>query len=699
MSLGATPQPHARLVNNTIIGKDGRASFDGDVEAAESNDTIGTAVETWQGTAHNPLSYNTVAEIGDNNALVGGIAQDVDIYQFKLGVGERVLIDIDTPSSSNLDAVMQIFDSRGVAQGIIDALGEVFFISDNTAAPGESTSRDPYIDFTATAPGVYYVAVSSAGNADFDPLSFANRRSGTTTGAYNLSLSVRHPQDFTITVENASAYNQGDTFTIHQVPDFTGTTTSSRTFEFTFTGAVAPGNIPIQLAPNWYFPDVARAIAKAINEGDAGRPVLRNEQTLPNGTFDDASPLRPVLARALGGLAGVLDAGINEIEGDVANVIWAISNIDELGLDAVSRREIERLLGGPYREVNQGLELFPRRSNEGVRFADSVSLNGSAPITNYTSQSHLGLGHDRQLTSAISLTSVGDGTTEKFVVVQNASFIEGRGSIIVDPDANGPNNLDQYLPETGILVTRGASPTILNNVFFNVQTPVVNEESRIFPLTGVYAPYGTNNPNIVSKPGEVVLGGSIFQYIETGIAGSRLNHGIENGPTNVPNTALDQNVTIANGSKLFVNAQGSLFLPAPGSPIIDNAIDSLPERTALRPVKEAVGIPISPILTPETDIVGQLRTDDPDVAPAGGQGQSVFKDRGAFDRADFTGPAAILLNPIDNDALGIDQDQSVSFVELNTGSILSSAFNCRMVANLPTHSSVLVSTTILSRIL
>ena len=659
LQLGNTPQPHARLVNNTIVGKDGRASLSGDSEAAEFNDTIGTAIETWQGTAHNPLSYNVTATIGDNIALPIA-SQDVDIYQFKLDTGERVLIDIDTPSNSGLDSVLQIYDASGVPQGIIDAVGNILFSVDNAAAPGEAagTGRDPYIDFTATAPGVYYVAVSSVGNTSFDPLSLANRQNGTTNGAYTMSLSVRHPQQFTITAEHASSYQQGDTFTIYQVPDLAGSTSPARTFEFTFTGAVSGSNIPIQLNPTWLFPDVARAIAKAINEGDGGQPVLRNDQNLPNGAFGTANPLKPVTARALGGLAGVLDAGLTGLQGDPAQILEAISDVGDLGFDALSRRELERLIGGTYREVNQGLELFPRRLNEGVIYVTNGTI---------TTQGNLGLGHDRQDTFSISSTSIGDGATEKFVVVTNAAYIESNGNILVDPDANADNNLDQVLPETGILATRGASPTILNNVFFNLQTPVINEESRRFPLTNAHAAYGSNNPNVVTKPGEVVVGGSIYQYFEQAVAKSRFATGIEKGPTNVPNTSLDQNIIVADGVQLFVNPQASQYLPVFGSRLIDSAIDSLPERTGFGVIKQSVGIPVSPILTPSTDIVGQLRVDDPDVSQPGSQGQSVFKDRGAYDRADFVGPAAVLLAPVDNDALGVDEDGSVSFVELKSG--------------------------------
>ncbi|MEO8493871.1 MAG: tandem-95 repeat protein, partial [Planctomycetota bacterium] len=78
-------------------------------------------------------------------------------------------------------------------------------------------------------------------------------------------------------------------------------------------------------------------------------------------------------------------------------------------------------------------------------------------------------------------------------------------------------------------------------------------------------------------------------------------------------------------------------------------------------------IPLAPILAPETDGVGQLRVDDPEVDTPQGVGGNVFKDRGSLDRADFIGPAAILINPQDNDALGLDRDPANSIVQLTGG--------------------------------
>ncbi len=593
---------------------------------------------------------------------------DVDIYQFKLGVGERALIDIDS-AGSGLDSVLQIFNSRGVAQTFVNANGVSQTSSDNDNAPGEVLGTDSYADFTALEPGVYYAAVSSKGNTSYDPLSLANRQPGNTTGAYRISISARHLQDFVITAEDASAYAGGETFTIYGVPDIDSTGSPGRTFEFVIGqgNPTNPNNIAINIDTTWRFPDVARAIAKAVNEGGVGRTrSITNAQSLPNGVFGTASPLPPVHAKALGGISGVLDAPFNTLQGDKDQILDLLSAVDELGSNKLSQRQIEQQIFGPYYEVNQGLELFTRRL-DGFITSVTTTLGGIGTFQNISSLSHLGIGHDRLSTQPISYTSRGDGTSEKFIVISNAAWIDGNGTIIVDPDETANNNLDQLLPETGVLASRGASPTILNNVFFNLQTPVINEESRFNLNTGIAAPYGTPNPNLVSKPGDVVLGGSIYQYYETASPQLRFTTGIESGPTNIPNTALDQNFDVPNGTRLFVNAQAGQYLPAPGSPLIDSAINKLDERPSLASVKTSMGLPVSDVIAPDYDLVGQLRADDPAVSPPGGIGQNVFKDRGAFDRADFIGPAAILLNPIDNDALGIDRDGSDSVVQLVSG--------------------------------
>ncbi|MFO0940770.1 MAG: Ig-like domain-containing protein [Pirellulales bacterium] len=177
----------------------------------------------------------------------------------------------------------------------------------------------------------------------------------------------------------------------------------------------------------------------------------------------------------------------------------------------------------------------------------------------------------------------------------------------------------------------------------------------------------SNNTDVHPKTNQVIVGGSVYQYVEPAAARNRLGFGIENGPANLPNTSLDFNITLPNNHKTFVDAQASQFLPAKGSRIIDSSLDVLEEREAFRTIKIAAGISVSPVVAPTRDAYGQLRVDDPTVAPPNGQGANVFKDRGALERADFDGPTAVAVAPQDNDARNVDQDKAVSIIELTDG--------------------------------
>jgi hypothetical protein len=79
-------------------------------------------------------------------------------------------------------------------------------------------------------------------------------------------------------------------------------------------------------------------------------------------------------------------------------------------------------------------------------------------------------------------------------------------------------------------------------------------------------------------------------------------------------------------------------------------------------VSQPLGIAAAPIQTPDYDAYGQLRLDDPAVAPPPGLGENVFKDRGAVDRSDFAGPGAKLVYPLDNGAE--DRDPNSTMVNL-----------------------------------
>jgi hypothetical protein len=609
--------PFVRAVNNTFIGNDGRAPSATVRTDIDGNDTIAGAAETFQGVGINPQQYSVNGSLSPDPLSTG--SSDVDLYKFQLEVGERVRINVNT--AGGLDAALKVFDASGVAQ--IVSNGNDATTADNVAAPGETLSKDPYIDFTATKPGVYYAAVSAAGNTTYDPLSLADRRQGATSGDYTMTLEVLKPEQFVITVDEVNTYADGETFTIRQVSDFIGTSNNSRTFEFTTTGATSGNNIPVFIGAEYRVPDLARSIAAAIN--GAG---MTNAQNLSNGAFGFANPLAPVSALPLGGISG-----FNPTASGAAGA--------DLGINSGNIRGAQ---------IEAGLNRTANATNDRSPFDQ-----GNSPGSNHMA---LGFGHDRTMSGGFG-TALGDGTTEKFVVVRNAYSITSSVARRINGRV-GSNNANQIIPESGISISSGSTPTLMNNAFINVQSPIVQE-----PPTYVGTIVGAVNP---ARPAAVVVGGNTYQYVEPAKPDSNLTWGnIEAVPTNVPNTSSDFNFIASDTEKLLVDFPGNNFLPGSGSQIIDSSINSLPERESFRAVKSAVGIAPSPILAPDRDYYGIFRADDPNVAPPSGLGGNVFKDRGAVDRADFVGPTAVSLLPIDNDAQQVDSDKTVSVIQLTGG--------------------------------
>ncbi len=184
---------------------------------------------------------------------------------------------------------------------------------------------------------------------------------------------------------------------------------------------------------------------------------------------------------------------------------------------------------------------------------------------------------------------------------------------------------DETARGTGILVRNNASPTILNNIVSNA-------------VTGI---------SVDASSASTVIGANLFKG-------------------NGANGSIGENALLLQANNpLFVNPSAGNYYLALGSSAIDSSINSLADRPNFDAVKAPLGIPTSPILAPDRDRYNQLRLDDPSQDPPPGLGSNIFKDRGAIERADFVGPFARLVNPVDNDALGIDLNPDANHVLLN----------------------------------
>jgi hypothetical protein len=163
----------------------------------------------------------------------------------------------------------------------------------------------------------------------------------------------------------------------------------------------------------------------------------------------------------------------------------------------------------------------------------------------------------------------------------------------------------------GVDVKNNAAPTLINNIIANTNTAISID--------------GTSSATVV--------GTEVFK---------------NNGAPGTPGTNA---ISLAAGDPLFVSpnpgSTGNFYL-ANLSKAIDSSLNTLQDRAQMAAVLSAIGLPPQPIIAPPTDRFGQFRVDDPNVANASGLGNNIFIDRGAVERADATGPVAVLVVPQDN---------------------------------------------------
>ncbi|MEB3280100.1 MAG: pre-peptidase C-terminal domain-containing protein, partial [Lyngbya sp.] len=140
----------------------------------EANDTIPDAIATGLTSDNSSVSFEGeigqyFAEDEEGNSLTVDASEDVDMYSFELNAGDTIKIDVDSfeyeveyyEGPQQLDSQLRLFDSVG------NELASV----NNAAAPDEvfTANRDPYLEFTATETGTYFVGVSQLGNTVYDP--------------------------------------------------------------------------------------------------------------------------------------------------------------------------------------------------------------------------------------------------------------------------------------------------------------------------------------------------------------------------------------------------------------------------------------------------------------------------------------------------------------------------------------------------
>ena len=407
------------------------------------------------------------------------------------------------------------------------------------------------------------------------------------------------------------------------------------TFEFNDTtinaalpgAGFAQGNIEVPFTPTMTTAEIARAVRDAINSPDA-QAVLKVVAGLSDSRNESATS-SSIFVNLYGAAAA---------DNDATNDFGDIDFI-EFGADTFDREDA----GDSNRKRDQGQiilhsNIIRDSSSFGIVVDAAARSNPLTPLAGALPRS----GPIRNLPQVNT-----EGWVPGVVAANNVLASNRAGGILFSGDSRFPNTMNASVPfgrlinntifglngnDVGISVSNNASPTILNNIIANLGVGIQVDNTSQSTVVG-YTLYQGNRANTAgTSPGALA---------------------IQLSPT----------------EPLFVNATGNNFYPAPRSRAIDSSLDSLADRPELVSVRTAIGLPVSPILAPSRDITGQLRVDDPAVTTPSGQGGNVFKDRGAYDRADFVNPIAQLLVAQDNDNEGRDIDPNLTYVQLLEGTM------------------------------
>ncbi|MEX0978350.1 MAG: dockerin type I domain-containing protein, partial [Pirellulales bacterium] len=242
----------------------------------------------------------------------------------------------------------------------------------------------------------------------------------------------------------------------------------------------------------------------------------------------------------------------------------------------------------------------------------------------------------------------------------NASYAYAQAG---DREANYFREFELFLPfvrvvnntvydaKNGIAASNVSSPTIVNNIIANsgvTPTAVIQTRGAAIYVDDSSGGAKSLPQGLAGRFGDTVVAANLYQ----------------NNAFNVLGTSDSNAIALLANEPLFVDPSKRNFYLAEDSRAIDSSVNSVQERSALFSTTGALGIPPLPIQAPETDLLGQLRVDDPSVPTPPGLGSNIFKDRGALERADFIGPTAALVNPIDNDPAGLDRNQQANRVVL-----------------------------------
>ncbi|MCU0870776.1 MAG: pre-peptidase C-terminal domain-containing protein, partial [Pirellulaceae bacterium] len=657
-----------------------------------------------------PAPFHATGVIGDNPNVLP-FSADVDLYRVGLLEGETLSIDIDASElGSPLDSVLRVFYADGSPVLALNAYGELSAVeNDDSPAPGETSrlpswqtaNKDAYLVFTAPTNGTYYIGVSGLGNEAYDIHDEGSGRPSGTSGKYEIDIrpvgtasplqvieyagsgfenlfrdqgqivlrgnTIRDSWEYGIRVEGAARDATDATYpgavrnlshvnTARLVP---GVVITNNILPFNRVGGIRFAGDPGSTAGPAQQPAAVpfgRIVNNTVFGGTAHK--TRPSQVDVVLMIDTSGSMADEIAEVRERLAG-FDAEMTKarIDANYGLVTFPGTNPNadpKLLQDIV---DFNSFINGPFSTfaLTGGTEKGSRAVREALNdFDDTTTFNfrpGSTVVTvlitdegDNSPPEDLGLAINASsvaeavffgitMNPSIATDSDGDPNHYSQIAAATGGQVFDIGTFRLDPASffeafTAAVTGGVVRPASvGIEVINGASPTILNNV-------VVAKRVGI---------------QVDASSQTTVLAGNAYQ---------------DNTDATLGVAHEDFPMYLESTDQIFQKPYAGNFYPSAGSKLIDSSLESLEDRFDLVQIKQELGISLSPVLVRNEDQLGQIRVDDPAIAPPVGIGENVFKDRGALDRADFQGPTGRLLVPLDNG--GDDLDLRANSVNIVT---------------------------------
>ncbi|MCY2983372.1 MAG: tandem-95 repeat protein [Planctomycetota bacterium] len=525
--------------------------------------------------------------------------------------------------------------------------GEMVTYQANSTTSVTSFSKNPRHEpaagYAEIETGTYQVEVRrgatyGAGGAAFPTLTLAS----------SFDTNDRSSQQLSLVAPRGSQVFDGQTFQLSN-----GVTIA--TYEYDDTSivsgprvGVAQGNVRVPFSSLDTAAGVGQSMRDAINSA-ASRSILdvtagMSDGTVSGGTFvGKPTTSRIVNIHSTGKVAannlGGANFGVTQFTTSTAPTGpgYILFGIDTFKLNEA---------GDQNRDRDQGLVMISSNIIRDVSGVGIVVDSGAriSPLTPLAGA----LPHPGAARNLLQFNAT--GLVPGPVIVNNLIYSAAVGGILFSGDQRSANSVQAPVPfgrivnntivglngaGIGINVTDNASPTLLNNIIASNAVGI----------------------NVDASSSTTVIGSTLYKGNAANVGGSAV---LGNKPQ-----------LLSASDPLFVNAAARNYYLASGTRAIDSSADSQNDRQEMTTVRQVLGIPDSPILAPDFDLTGQLRVDDTSVSSPDGTGANPFKDRGAYDRADFFGPVAIIQQPLDNDPDIVDVDRTNTYIRLSSGTLNS----------------------------